>query len=110
MGLTLINIGKVGAESIDGLQHGRPVDIIHELTCPLKAIAVSASFSGTAQLPPTESLKEAYQNRVTAKGHGRSFHSLKGEEVEYVQEIIAWVNAGRASIRRYGDMTDTIGR
>lgn len=62
-----------------------------------QAIAVAAFFSGIAWLPSTEDLRKEYQSRLAAKGHGRSFHSLKSEEVEYVQGLIEWVNAGRAS-------------
>lgn len=62
-----------------------------------QAIAVVAFFSGIAPLPSTEDLRNEYQSRVAAKGHGRSFHSLKSDEVEYVQNISNWVNAGRES-------------
>jgi len=61
-----------------------------------QAIAVSAVFSGIAQLPSTESMKEEYGNRLKEKGYGRSFHSLKGEEEAYVKSLIEWMNAGRA--------------
>jgi len=60
-----------------------------------QAIAVAAFFSGVAQLPSVESMRAEYKTRVETKGHGRSFHSLRGEEVEYVKRIIDWVNAGR---------------
>lgn len=60
-----------------------------------QAIAVAAVFSGVAQLPSVESMRTEYKTRVETKGHGRSSHSLKGEEVDYVKQIIAWVNTGR---------------
>lgn len=62
-----------------------------------QAIAVAAFLSGRARLPSTEELRTEYQDKVAAKGYGRSFHSLKGEEVEYVQGLVDWVNAGRES-------------
>lgn len=60
-----------------------------------QAIAVAALFSGMSQLPSTEKLREEYESRVREKGHGRSFHSLKGEEEAYVKSLVEWVNAGR---------------
>ncbi|KAF3384477.1 Thiol-specific monooxygenase [Penicillium rolfsii] len=60
-----------------------------------QAIAVAAFLSRTAQLPPIESMRAEYQQRVHLKGYGRSFHSLKGEEETYIQKIIDWVNSGR---------------
>ncbi|KAJ5097914.1 hypothetical protein N7532_004915 [Penicillium argentinense] len=62
-----------------------------------QAIAVAAWFSGTAQLPSTEEMKAEYKDRKTAKGQGRAFHSLRGEEETYVKSLIDWVNAGRVS-------------
>lgn len=62
-----------------------------------QAIAVAAFLSGRAQLPSKEELRTEYQNKVARKGRGRSFHSLRGEEVEYVQSLVDWVNAGRES-------------
>lgn len=60
-----------------------------------QAIAVAAVFSGAAQLPSVESMRTEYKTRVETKGHGRSFHSLKGEEVDYVKQIMDWVNRDR---------------
>ncbi|CDM31473.1 hypothetical protein DTO006G1_8800 [Penicillium roqueforti] len=61
-----------------------------------QAIAVTAFLSGVAQLPSTASLRTEYENRVKEKGLGRSFHSLKDKEQPYVEELIKWVNTGRA--------------
>ncbi|KAJ5674392.1 uncharacterized protein N7477_004326 [Penicillium maclennaniae] len=60
-----------------------------------QAIAVAALFSGTSQLPSTEDLREEYESRVREKGHGRNFHSLKGEEEAYVKSLVEWVNIRR---------------
>ncbi|KAJ5184103.1 hypothetical protein N7492_001719 [Penicillium capsulatum] len=62
-----------------------------------QAIAVVAFFTGIARLASREELRKEYQTRLAAKGHGRSFHSLKDEEVEYVRDVMEWVNTGRAS-------------
>ncbi|KAJ6118666.1 hypothetical protein N7471_013286 [Penicillium samsonianum] len=60
-----------------------------------QAIAVAAFLSGVAQLPSTTTLRTEYENRIKAKGLGRSFHSLKDREQPYVEELIGWVNTGR---------------
>lgn len=62
-----------------------------------QAIAVAALFSKTARLPSEADMRSEYQDRVAAKGLGRSFHSLKGDEENYVKAIIQWVNSGRVS-------------
>ncbi|CAG7936280.1 unnamed protein product [Penicillium olsonii] len=61
-----------------------------------QAIAVANFLSGVARLPPTESMRNEYVNRLKEKGYGRSFHSLKEQEQPYVRELLEWVNAGRA--------------
>ncbi|KAJ5423190.1 Dimethylaniline monooxygenase N-oxide-forming [Penicillium cf. griseofulvum] len=61
-----------------------------------QAIAVAAFLSGVAQLPSTASLRTKYEDRVKEKGLGRNFHSLKDQEQSYVDELIGWVNTGRA--------------
>lgn len=37
-------------------------------------------------------MRTEYRARVERKGLGRDFHSLKGEEVDYVNDLVAWVN------------------
>ncbi|KXG52892.1 Dimethylaniline monooxygenase, N-oxide-forming [Penicillium griseofulvum] len=61
-----------------------------------QAIAVAAFLSGVAQLPSPATLRAKYEDRVEEKGLGRSFHSLKDQEKPYVDELIGWVNTGRA--------------
>ncbi|KAJ5479973.1 hypothetical protein N7530_005482 [Penicillium desertorum] len=61
-----------------------------------QAIAVTAFLSGVAKIPSSTSLRIEYENRVKEKGLGRRFHSLKDQEQPYVEELIKWVNAGRA--------------
>lgn len=62
-----------------------------------QAIAVTAVFSGIAELPPAEEMREEYLGRIKAKGSGRGFHSLKNVEEYYVADILEWVNKARAS-------------
>lgn len=58
-----------------------------------QAIAVDAVFSRRAKLPPTSQLRAEYQAKVEKKGFGRAFHSVRDEEVEYVKELVDWINS-----------------
>lgn len=62
-------------------------------------MALAAVFSGKAGLPPKENMRQEYHARIQRKGAGRSFHSLKtkGDEIEYVQELVGLVNSGGAN-------------
>ncbi|EAW12388.1 putative FAD dependent oxidoreductase [Aspergillus clavatus NRRL 1] len=62
-----------------------------------QAIVVAAVFSGAAQLPSKEKMRAEYTGRIKAKGSGRAFHSLKDVEEHYVDDILNWVNRGRAA-------------
>jgi len=44
------------------------------------------------KLPSEEAMRAEYQQRVITKGYGKGFHSLKDKEVEYVDELLQWVN------------------
>jgi hypothetical protein len=57
-----------------------------------QAIAVAALFSGKAKPPELTEMKEEYRQRLMKKGSGKAFHSLKGEEVGYVDSLIEWIN------------------
>ncbi|KAJ5667012.1 hypothetical protein N7507_002876 [Penicillium longicatenatum] len=61
-----------------------------------QAIAVTEVFSGNAQLPPTKDMRKEYLDRSRTKGYRRNFHSLKGEEDTYVEQLLDWVNGDRA--------------
>ncbi|KAL3421143.1 putative flavin dependent monooxygenase [Phlyctema vagabunda] len=61
-----------------------------------QAIAIAAVISGRAQLPPTEELRTEYRKKLQEKGSGRPFHSLKDEEVEYVDSLVEWLNRDAA--------------
>jgi ACS family pantothenate transporter-like MFS transporter len=57
-----------------------------------QAIAVAAVLSGAANLPDEESMRKEYAEKVALKGVGKPFHSLRGEEVKYVNETLEWIN------------------
>lgn len=58
-----------------------------------QAMAVARVFAGAADLPSREALRKEYEQRIAEKGYGKGFHSLKDREVEYVDELLEWVNA-----------------
>lgn len=57
-----------------------------------QAMAVAAVLSGKAFLPSAEVMRNEYEERVRMKGTSKLFHSLKEREVEYVNELVEWVN------------------
>ena len=63
-----------------------------------QAIAVAAVLSGKAVLPSTEDMRREYQDRLQKKGTGKTFHSLKDREVEYVNELVDWINKDGAKV------------
>ncbi|CZR67641.1 related to FAD dependent oxidoreductase, partial [Phialocephala subalpina] len=67
----------------------------HVTTFPLfefQAITVGAVFSGKVPVPRVEEARVEYQKRVEKKGFGVNFHSLKGKDMEYVNELLTWIN------------------
>jgi hypothetical protein len=62
-----------------------------------QAIAVAAVFSGRAWLPSKDEMRTQYEEKVKLKGFGRSFHSEKDSEVQYVKELLEWIN-GQAEV------------
>lgn len=58
-----------------------------------QALVVAQVLSGRADLPDEQTMREEYKERVVQKGFGKPFHSLRGVEVEYVNELLSWVNA-----------------
>jgi Flavin-binding monooxygenase-like len=58
-----------------------------------QAIAVAAVFSGRAWVPSGEAMKAEYKERVKQKGSGRAIHDLKGTSVQYVEELVDWLNS-----------------
>jgi ACS family pantothenate transporter-like MFS transporter len=57
-----------------------------------QAIIVAQVLSGRAYLPSSHAMRKEYRKRVLLKGYGKPFHSLRGVEVEYVNELLDWVN------------------
>lgn len=71
-----------------------------------QAIAVAAVFSGRAWVPSEEEMRIEYAERVKRKGSARALHNLKGISVEYVDELVEWLNAhaevtGAEKVERY---------
>ena len=63
-----------------------------------QAMALAAVFAGRAKLPSFEDMRREYRNRLSNKGYGRNFHSLRDQEVEYVNTLLDWVNKDGALI------------
>jgi MFS transporter, ACS family, pantothenate transporter len=57
-----------------------------------QALTITQVLSGLAGLPTEKEMRQEYRERVLRKGYGKSFHSLRGVEVEYVNELLDWVN------------------
>lgn len=57
-----------------------------------QAMVVAMVLAGQAKLPSKEAMREEYNKRVDEKGYGKSFHSLRDREAEYVNELLSWVN------------------
>ncbi|KAK7510479.1 pantothenate transporter [Phyllosticta citriasiana] len=65
-----------------------------------QAKVVATVLSGNAELPERDAMREEYGKRVETKGFRKKFHSLKGQDVEYVNELLDWVNADLARRNR----------
>lgn len=57
-----------------------------------QAMVAAKVANGKVKLPSEKEMMREYQERVQAKGYGKAFHSLREKEVEYVDELLAWVN------------------
>ena len=60
-----------------------------------QAITAAAVLAGHASLPSEDDMRKEYREKLERKGTGKFFHSLKDKEVQYVDELMAWVNEGR---------------
>lgn len=58
-----------------------------------QSIAIAAVFSGRAKVPSTETMRRHYRERLAKKGPGKMFHSLRDDEVDYVNRLVSWLNA-----------------
>ena len=63
-----------------------------------QAMAVASVLTGNALLPGTDEMRREYQRKLQEKGNGKMFHSLKDREVEYVNELLNWVNRDGARV------------
>ena len=63
-----------------------------------QAMVAAAVLSKRAVLPSEDKMRAEYREKVRNKGTGRAFHSLKDKEVEYVDELLQWVNGDGAKI------------
>ncbi|CZT00612.1 hypothetical protein WAI453_009246 [Rhynchosporium graminicola] len=71
-----------------------------------QAILVAAVFAGFAQTPSESEMRAEYDEKVKTLGCGRTFHSLKGTQVEYADSLVEWVNSqaeitGGAKVQGY---------
>lgn len=57
-----------------------------------QAIAAAGVLSGKVDIPSEIEMKKEYEERSKRKGYGRNFHSMREEEVQYVGELVEWVN------------------
>jgi hypothetical protein len=58
-----------------------------------QAMVVAKVFADLVELPSQQNMRDEYNARVKAKGYGKSFHSLRDQEQEYVDGLLEWVNA-----------------
>jgi hypothetical protein len=65
-----------------------------------QAMVAAKVISGEAKLPTKEAMRLEYSERLRKKGYGKSFHSLRDQEAEYVNELLAWVNRDLEEGRR----------
>ncbi|KAF2684720.1 dimethylaniline monooxygenase [Lentithecium fluviatile CBS 122367] len=57
-----------------------------------QAMVAAKVVAGKVKLPREDQMRSEYEERVRVKGHGKAFHSLRGVEEEYVDELIGWAN------------------
>ena len=74
-----------------------------------QAIAVAAVLSSGADLPDEQTMRKEYLEKLALKGCGKGFHSLRGEEVDYVKKLLEWINCdgakrGRAKVEGHSEV------
>lgn len=57
-----------------------------------QAIFAAKALSGKVELPSEKAMREEYEDRIAAKGYGKTFHSLREKEVKYVNELMGYAN------------------
>jgi hypothetical protein len=58
-----------------------------------QAMAIAGVFSGKASLPSREEMRRVYAQRLAARGTTKMLNARMDEEVSYVEEVVAWLNA-----------------
>jgi ACS family pantothenate transporter-like MFS transporter len=61
-----------------------------------QTIAVAAVFSGRAILPSKKDMREEYLEWIKSKQGDKNFHSLGGDEENYIESLLVWINEGAA--------------
>ena len=61
-----------------------------------QALAVAAVLSGNALLPDMDEMRHEYNVKVAEKGAGKRFHELLVKEIDYVKNLVDWINRDRA--------------
>ncbi|KAF2015865.1 pantothenate transporter [Aaosphaeria arxii CBS 175.79] len=74
-----------------------------------QAMVVAKVISEQARLPTEQAMRREYDDKVKTKGYGKHFHSLRGIETEYVEDLLAWVNgdleiAGRQKLKGHTEV------
>ena len=74
---------------------GTPYHISTFSLFDFQAQVVARVFAGNADLPDKAAMRREYAQKVTARGYGRDFHSLRGEgeEIAYVARLVEWMNS-----------------
>jgi ACS family pantothenate transporter-like MFS transporter len=57
-----------------------------------QAMVAAKVVAGKVKLPSEKAMRTEYENRVALKGYGKTFHSLREKEVEYVNELLEFTN------------------
>ncbi|KAF2448552.1 pantothenate transporter [Karstenula rhodostoma CBS 690.94] len=57
-----------------------------------QAMVAAKVLAGKVQLPSEKAMRTEYKDRVALKGYGKTFHSLREKEVEYVNELLEFAN------------------
>lgn len=58
-----------------------------------QAMSIAAVFAGKASLPSKQEMKRIYEKRLAERGSTRMMNARQDEEVPYVDELVAWLNA-----------------
>jgi ACS family pantothenate transporter-like MFS transporter len=57
-----------------------------------QAMVAAKVVAGKVKLPSEKVMRTEYEDRIALKGYGKTFHSLREKEVEYVNELVEFVN------------------